>query len=210
MPGATNTDYLKLKIAMRYYLLGLGFHQAVKAMEIANELHCGTRADKITPEFQHQIEMAHYLRMQDRGSLLFPEESYCVLFLHDCVEDYPEQLSTDDIGRLFGSRVADSNQLMTKPADFNKADQSGYFGPIATDPIASLGKGIDRVNNLATMVGVFSPKKQLAYATEVEAYFLPMLKTARRKFPEQELVYESIKFSLTLQLRLLRELRKHD
>lgn len=201
---ATNTDYNKLVIAMRYYLLGKKYFKAVSAMELGMSIHRGTRADKATPEFQHQIEMAHYLRTLE-SYLLFPEQTFCLVFLHDAYEDYPDQVDLDMIDRQFGSMVKDSMLVISKDGKFEKANQSNYFEPIGLDPIASVGKGIDRINNIGSMVGVFSKTKQKKYIQEVEDYFFPMLKEARRLFPAQEPIYENIKFVLNSQISLLKE-----
>lgn len=209
MAAATNTEYVKLKIAMRYYLLGCKAFKAVEAMELANILHCGTRADHITPEFQHQIEMAHFLRALS-VHLIYPEETFCTIFLHDGPEDYPEQLSLDTVQEKFGVIVRDGVSLVTKWDGFDKTDQSTYFDPISENPISSVVKGVDRINNLGSMVGVFSKAKQRKYIEEVEDYFFPMLKRARRLFPQQEPIYENIKFVLTSQVNLLKETLKYE
>jgi excinuclease ABC subunit A len=55
------TDFDKRLIALRYTLLGKGYTRSIKALEFARKIHCGTRKDGITPEFQHQVEIALYL-----------------------------------------------------------------------------------------------------------------------------------------------------
>ena len=54
------------------------------------------------------------------------------------------------------------------------------------------------------MPGVFTPEKQHEYIVECETWIIPMLKLARRKFPEQEPAYENLKRMLTSQIELLR------
>ena len=54
------------------------------------------------------------------------------------------------------------------------------------------------------MIGVFSQPRQDKYIKEVEDYFLPMLKTARRNFVRQESAYENIKHVLNSQIELLK------
>lgn len=206
---ATNTDYNKLVIAMRYYLLGKKYFRAVQAMELGMSIHIGTRADHITPEFQHQMEMAHYLRTLE-SHLIFPEETFCCVFLHDVYEDYPEKVTLDMIERNFGDIVKTGVKVVSKPENFDKSNQCDYFDPIGLDPVGSITKGVDRINNLGSMVGVFSKTKQKKYVNEVEVYFLPMLKEARRLFPAQEPIYENIKFILISQITLLKEALYHE
>ena len=66
-------------------------------------------------------------------------------------------------------------------------------------PIASFAKGADRGHNLMTMIGGFPPEKQKSYLGETYTFVNPMLKKARRKFPEQEPAYENIKYVMTNQ-----------
>ena len=207
---ATNTSYDKLVISLRYYFLGKGYTRASQALDFAMSIHTGFRADKTTPEFQHQLEMCHFLRSLSEANLMYPEETYCVMLLHDAYEDYPEKVDLNKIEENYSKRVRISMVSVSKPANFNKDDQHYYFNPIARDEIASLVKGIDRINNLGSMVGVFSKTKQIKYVSEVEVYFLPMLKKARRSFPVQEPLYENIKYVLNSQISLLKEALKYE
>ena len=207
---ATNTAYEKLVISLRYYFLGKGYTRASQALDFAMSIHTGFRADKVTPEFQHQLEMCHFLRSLSEINLLFPEETFCVILLHDAYEDYPDKVDLEKIDLTYGKIVRVSMVLVSKPAFFNKENQHPYFDPISEDAIASLVKGIDRINNLGSMVGVFSKTKQIKYVTEVEVYFLPMLKKARRSFPVQEPLYENIKYVLNSQISLLKEALRYE
>jgi GTP pyrophosphokinase len=188
--------YEKLKIALRYYLIGREYFRAADALEFAAEYHDGLRKDNVTPEFQHQIEITHYLRTLP--SLSQPENTLIAGILHDTREDY--DVSDNMIRMRFGDDVADACELLNK----NGKTSEGYFDAIASNEIASIVKGGDRINNLQSMVGVFTIEKQLKYIVEVEHYFLPMLKKARRNFARQEPAYENIKFMLTSQLELLK------
>ena len=181
------TQYEKMRLALRYYLLGKGWYRAVNALEYGESIHTGTRKDGVTPEFEHQVRIAHYLRTLD---VMFPEETIAVALLHDVQEDY--KIPDFEMERRFGIEILRPCQLL------NKTGKSPglYFAEIATCPIASLAKGGDRIHNLQTMVGVFKPEKQMRYIAEVEQSFMPMLKEARRAFPQQERAYENIKHVL--------------
>lgn len=191
-------EYEKLRIALRYWLLGKEFYQAADALEFAGSYHTGTRKDGVTPEFQHQIEMAHYVRTL-LPSLLFPEDTITAVILHDTPEDY--NVSSETIANRYNDRVAYATELMDKNRWSTPAKQ---FAAISTDPIASIAKGADRMHNIQSMVGVFTVEKQIAYIKEAENLFIPMLKVARRKFPQQELAYENIKHVLLSQIELLK------
>lgn len=192
-----NSQYDKLKVSLRYFLLGAQFYKAADALEFAAGYHNGFRKDGVTPEFQHQIEICHYLRTL-LPSFMYPEETLTAAILHDVTEDYGVLSST--IRERYGDDVSLAVQLLDK----NGKDPNVYFGGIGSNAIASVVKGGDRMHNIQTMVGVFSPEKQVKYIKEVEEHFLPMLKAARRKFVRQENAYENIKHVLSSQLELLK------
>lgn len=195
------TSFEKRRISMRYWLLGRGYHKAVEAMEFAASYHTGTRKDVVTPEFDHQISIAHYVRTLI-DALDHPEDTLCVVFLHDVREDF--DVPDEVIRARFGDRVAEAVEAMTKTFRGVKKDPQTVFDAIAADPIASVVKGADRIHNHQTMVGVFTHEKQQGYIAETERFFLPMLKRARRSFPRLEPVYENIKHLLLSQIDLIK------
>jgi len=174
-------------------------------MEFGLKYHTGKRKDGVTPEFQHQLSIAHYMRVFE-GYLLHPDETFAALLLHDVVEDY--NVSPQEISSLFGDRVARAVLALTKQYQGIKKSVEHYYQEIGEDPIASIGKGCDRIHNIQTMVNVFSAKGQLWYIEETEKYIIPMLKAARRKYIEQEPIYENIKLVLLSQLDLIKVIHK--
>lgn len=173
---------------------------ALEAMEYASHYHTGMRKDGKTPEFHHQVSIALFLRTLEKG-LLFPQETIAAAILHDVVEDY--NVSTSEIKLKFGDAVANAVNALSKSADGFKKAEGDYYHIIGTNPIASVVKGADRINNVQTMPGVFSKEKQRSYVAESKNLILPMLKVARRKFPAQEAVYENIKHMLVSQLSII-------
>lgn len=193
--------YEKLRLALRYYLLGKEYFVAVNALDYGASYHTGTRKNGITPEFQHQIEIAQYLRTL---KLINPELAITVALLHDVKEDY--NVTEHDLRRLFGDEVTGACILLDK----NGKTKEEYYTTCAMHPVASVVKGGDRIHNIQTMVGVFTPEKQEQYITEVRTYILPMIKKAKRLFPQQEAAYENIKHMLVSQIELLEHiLRAH-
>ena len=193
--------YGKQRLALRYWLLGHGFFQASHAMELAEGYHDGTRRDGVTAEFAHQVAIVSYLRSL-LPHLLFGEETLSAAFLHDVREDY--DVSDEEIRAQFGDRVADAVDAVTKTFRGVRRDDVALFERIGQDPIASILKLADRGHNQNTMVGVFSPQKMDEYVTETETLFLPMIRRARRAFPEQEAAYENAKLLLLSQVNLVR------
>ena len=193
-------DYEKMRLTVRYWLLGRGYVRALEAMEFAAGWHTGTRKDG-APEFSHQVWQVAYIRTLD-PMLLHAEETIATIFLHDVVEDYP--VTPDMLHERFGPAIAGPSCRMAKVVAGRKKDEADYFGDMALCPIASVAKGVDRIHNHKTMKGAFSAIKQHDYLGETEADILPMLKSARRRFPAQEPVYENIKHMLISQIELYR------
>ena len=194
-------QFAKREISLRYWLQGREFFLALKAMEFAKGFHTGVRKDGITPEFDHQISIGHYVRSLNT-SLQFPEETLATVFLHDVREDYG--VSGEEIESRFGHNIGNSVEAMTKEFRGVKKPIGLVFEQIANDPRASIAKGADRFHNFASMIGVFGIPKQKEYVKEGEDYFLPMLKTARRLFVRQEPAYENIKTMLASQINLIK------
>ena len=194
----------KLEISMRYWLLGRinqepEYANTLAAMDFARQHHTGVRKDGVTPEFYHQLGIMHYLRTMEMH-LDFPAATLSAAALHDIHEDY--NISLELIRSRFGEDVARAVFLLSKIRDGQKIDAAAYFRGIAMDRIASVVKGADRINNLQSMLGVFSDKKQIEYVDEAKTYFVPMLKAARRQFYTQEPVYENIKLMMNSQMEL--------
>jgi (p)ppGpp synthase/HD superfamily hydrolase len=198
---SSTDDFTKSRIALRYWLLGHQWHVASEALEFAQQYHTGTRKDGITPEMAHQVQVAHYLRTLHEH-LLYPEETIATALLHDVREDY--DVSDEEIRERFGDRVADAVNAMTKRFRGAVREPRVVFDQIASDPIASVAKGSDRIHNQHTAFGVFSADKVRDYVAETEEYFLPMLRAARTRYTRQEPVYENMKFVLLSQMQLLR------
>lgn len=199
-PTASPTiAYEKQRVAIRYWLLGAGYLKAVEAMEFGESHHTGRRKGG-QPEFSHQVAIASWVRTL-HGGLLHPEASIVVAFLHDVSED--AGVSDAEIRERWGDPVADAVAAMTKESRGVRRPDQAVFDQIAADPIASIVKPGDRIHNLSTLLGAFTPEKIAAYLGETEEFVLPMIKVARRRFPAQEPVYENAKLMLRSQVELL-------
>lgn len=199
------TKFQKKLLTLRQQLVGARYHHALAALEFAHRFHTGLRKDGVTPEFQHQIEIALFaLTLPD---LMFREEVIATILLHDVREDY--NVTAAEIRELFfqdaefAARVDRAVENMTKEFRGVKKDEQALFDAMAQDPIASIAKGCDRMHNLQSMVGVFKLAKQKEYIREVHDLFFPMLKKARRLFSHQVNAYENIKHILESQIQLI-------
>jgi (p)ppGpp synthase/HD superfamily hydrolase len=196
--GAAVMDYLqKNTIALRYWLIAKEYYRALKAMELASSYHTGTRKDGITPEFSHQLLMALYVKTLYKY-LLFPEDTFITIFGHDLIEDY------DVEEWLLRDFCVDKVKLVTKRCKLYTKDLPSYYAEIGKDSVASVVKAADRMHNVQSMPGVFDKKRQLEYITETEMYVLPMIKVAKRLFPEQEPFYENVKLCIRNQIALIK------
>ena len=193
-------DYEKLKSSLRHWMLGRNYFTACKAMDFGLFYHTGIRKDGL-PEFSHQVFQANYARTL--SNVINPEGLLITIFCHDTVEDIAE-VTQDDIRQRFGDANSQSVWCMTNQyPDGTKKTKEMYYGEMAYDVNASLAKGIDRIHNHQSMSGAFTREKQLSYIGETREYILPMLKTARKEFPEQEAAYQNISHVLLTQMELI-------
>ena len=193
------TKFQKLSIALKYYLHGAKYETALRALCYAKKLHSGVRKDQQTPEFQHQIEIALYITTIK--NVVDEERAITVALLHDVREDY--HIDHEEIEHVFGTDIAHDVKLLTKKFKNTIVDKTEYFENLTASPIAALVKGVDRINNLQTMSGVFTLPKQEQYVAEVNDYFQPMLKTASELYPSMFLAYMNIRTMLKHQTQII-------
>lgn len=193
------SEHNKLTLAARYWLIGKAsvdsrFLITLNAFNISQVFHKGVRKDGVTQEFYHQINIFSYLRTLE-SLMSFPELVLATALLHDTYEDYEE---SHEILRRDAPLVYEYVVRVSKVRDGEKIPYQQYFEEMSNCPITSVVKIVDRIHNLSTMNGVFSTEKKKQYIQDVYDYFYPMIKVARRKFPEQEALYEQLKSTLTL------------
>lgn len=200
------TKFEKKLLTLRQQLIGARYYGALAALDFAMGYHTGTRKDGITPEFQHQVEIALYaLTLMD---IKFREQVITTIMLHDVREDY--QITDNEIRTVlkecepsFIDQVATAVENMTKEWRGKRKNEIDLFNAMAEDPIASIAKGCDRIHNLQSMVGVFNVSKQKEYIDEVETLFVPMLKKARKRFAYQHCAYMNILHVMRSQCELI-------
>lgn len=202
-------NFQKLKISLEGQLMGLKYFRALRAMNIALHLHDGERKDG-TPEFQHQVEQCLFaLSLSDVPDL---EELCVVIFLHDTIED--KGLTIEDVASLphynFGIDTANRVYAMSKVYRGVKRDSVEVAERQSLCYIVAIAKGIDRIHNHGTMTAAFSLEKIRSYLTETEKHILPMLKRARKNFPQYSGVFYLIETVLHRDIHMLNKLiEKH-
>lgn len=211
------TDHKKLRSTLFNRLLGMAtidpaYQQVILAFIFAERTHNGVRKDGVTPEFYHQLSILG-LAFSLHKLMVSPIDVYIAILLHDCAEDYPQTIGyiTEHFPNHVKHSLALSKYRYLATADNDKKDwqimaksMQEYMNEISLSPILSVVKLLDRLHNLSTMLGVFTPEKIHRYVMEVETAFLPMLKEARQRFPEQEALYELIKSELNVILNTIR------
>lgn len=198
MNTALVESQLKSAAFLKGWLSGRNYLKAVEAMEYASRIHTGLRKDG-TGEFTHQVFIAQQLRVFE-SSLLYPEETIILAFLHDVLEDYP--VKPESISEKFGEQVLADVLLMSKVQMHNtllrKTPDEVYYRGMIDNPRVSVVKGLDRYHNISTMKGAFSSRKMSSYLDEAHDYTDPMLKEASALFPAQETVYRAVRLNISL------------
>lgn len=194
------TSFEKLLTTTRHWLKGLAaydnrFYDVLHALDFFAHIHKDeVRKDGKTLGFYHQLNMLAFARTQHRN-ITDPASVYIAILGHDAVEDYPERF--EEIANNIGQSDLRNICLLDKN---RSASFDSYMEAVAQSEVCSVVKGIDRIHNYSTMAGVFSRLKQESYAEVGRMYFLPMLKTARRRFPRQEPLYELLKSVMMMQI----------
>lgn len=189
----------KDKAALKFYCLGRGYHDPLKALAFAGKLHTGLRKDGVTPEFHHQIRIAFsIINLRD---VVNEERCLTLALLHDTAEDYDIPRST-----LVAEFSEDLATEVLTPDKNQFGSEERCMAAIAASVNCSVVKGADNVDNIQSMHGAFSVEKIGKYIERTEAKILPMLKVASANFPEQHLAYSSLRYRLRSQIELYRAL----
>ena len=197
-------NFDKLDLTLKYYLRGARYHTAIRAYHIAKELHNGKRKDGITPEVQHQLEIALFiitLRLKPEQE----ERAIIYALLHDVLEDF-EHIRPVELEDLFGVEIVDDLRLISKKIQGVKTynQDAQYYTRMARSALIALVKGVDRIHNLQSMTGVFGPDKQRIYVNTAENYFLPMLKDAAKIDDELFFAFQNVRTVLKCQIGLIK------
>jgi len=200
-------QYEREKTFLKAYLLGKGYFRAIKALGFIERCEFMLppeeryRKDKVTPSLHHQVRIA--LSITNLKGLINEELCLVTALLHDVQEDH--DVHSDVIAKEFGGDVASVNWKVTKKFSGSLKSKDEYTREIALDMIASIVKGVDRLDNLDSMIGVFSLEKMKQYSTEAEQVFLPMIKSASKLFPEQLQAYHTIMIRMKQQIIFARK-----
>lgn len=177
----------RLKRFYRGYFEGYKMAKSLKALDLAMKFHTGSRKGG-APEVSHQFEIVNLLIQLLHGHCNVKEmdDIIAASFLHDIVEDYSNRYSFDDLSKNFDKKICSIVKAVTKTSDYDKyseADHESYYKQILKIPEAVLVKCGDRIQNVQS-IGGLKLERQKEYVEEVEEYFFPMIKKARRLYPD--------------------------
>lgn len=201
------TDYDKLRLTLRSQLMGLmaldpSYEMPIQALTFAEEIHDGFRKDGVTPEFYHQLNILGYL-MTLHQMLPDPAMVYTVAILHDLYED--NQTYRTAIEQKF-TRAYPLVVTISKVRDGVKLTNGQYYDGLAEDVICVIVKCADRIHNMSTMIGVFNANKIIDYVMEVNDYVLPMIKTARTKYPLYTPILQNLKMNINVIIGIINKI----
>lgn len=183
MQSHFNAD--KMFTFLRGFANGRGMPETIKALNYAKKLHSGQFRDNGEPYIIHPLIMA----FQAISVGLTSDDLIASLLLHDVCEDCGIELES----LPFNDRVKRIVGLLTyiKPpegesVEARKIHKEQYYTEISEDAEASLGKIIDRCNNLSSMSGVFSEERMIKYIEETKEFILPLIVKTKEQFPEYQ------------------------
>jgi guanosine-3',5'-bis(diphosphate) 3'-pyrophosphohydrolase len=150
------------------------------AVALAAEVHHGQCRDEGTPYIEHPIRVAH-IAANEIG--LTDVDLIAAAYLHDAVEDAaaPDAVRRR-IRELFGQRVLEVVEILTKPADKTVPKEERdriYFERLhAAPPEVKALKIADRVDNTRFLIQCPDSKKRASYLKETEEKYLPLAREA--------------------------------
>ena len=181
----------------------LGMKQTLAVMSLLRDAHGGqvrrSRHGFEAPYLVHPLTLAcHALAMG-----LKEDDVLAACLAHDMWED--GHIRPADLPA--GARVQEAVRLVSKNEyDPNEPDwEDRYYGAIAKNPLASLVKCLDRVNNLAGMADAFSRKKMVKYAEETDRYYPALLETVK-KMPEWNNAWWLLRYQMNTMLEAFKRL----
>lgn len=158
---------------------GSGWPSLQDAMDFSAEKHAGQLRRGVEEPF-----LNHLLRT---GLLLLEVAEQrdanvlCAGVLHDVVEDTPATL--DEVEDAFGGRVGDLVRALTNPprrdGESKHERNLRWFEALRWEGRdVHILKSADRLDNILTMEGVFSPERRVTYLQETREALLPLTLSA--------------------------------
>ncbi len=165
-------------------------YQTATVLPYVRELHKGQvrKGKDQVPFIYHPLLIAcHAL------ALGLDDDLVSTALLHDVCEDCG--IAAEDLP--VNEQTKHAVSLLTNPGGKDDAQLEEYYAGIATDPIATMVKLLDRCNNISCMATGFSPEKIVAYIKETEKWAYPLLRKAKDSLPMYSNQIFLIKYHIT-------------
>lgn len=182
----------KMYTYLRGYAMGAGMRDSLRALSFARDSHEGQFRASGEPYVVHPLTMAcNALSLNIRD-----DEVIATMLLHDVCEEC--DVSPDDLP--VSEPVRRSVSLLTyhkMQGETKDEARRRYYEAILVDRAATLTKLVDRCHNVSSMAGAFSRDRLVSYIEETRAYVLPLLREAKRLYPEDADAIFALKYHMT-------------
>ena len=187
----TSFNSEKMYTYLRGLATGAGMKQTLKAMSFARDKHSGQLRKSGEPYIVHPLMMAcNAVSIGIRDDTVI-----ATILLHDVCEDCGVSLSELPVD----DRVRNAVDLMTfrvMDGETKEIAKNRYYNMLLQSREATLTKLLDRCHNVSSMAGTFSEEKLKSYIEETRVHVLPMLRTAKRMYPEDADILFVLKYHI--------------
>jgi hypothetical protein len=200
MRSPQQAQYERDYTALKHYLIGRDYTEALRALGIAVRWHVGFRKDKVTPQLHHQVWVCfNFLNAPIKGlTPVLEQRALSALLCHDTVEDHPVTFADLRKKRLSKLTV----ELVKGLTKVEGETDEQFFERLLSHWLLPILKACDRDNNVMTMQGAFAIPKMKAYILETRKYILVLLKKAGNLYPEHHRAYSALAAGIKKQLRI--------
>ena len=187
----TSFNSEKMYTYLRDLATGAGMKQTLKAMSFARDKHSGQLRKSGEPYIVHPLMMAcNAVSIGIRDDTVI-----ATILLHDVCEDCGVSLSELPVD----DRVRNAVDLMTfrvMDGETKEIAKNRYYNMLLQSREATLTKLLDRCHNVSSMAGTFSEEKLKSYIEETRVHVLPMLRKAKRMYPEDADILFVLKYHI--------------
>ena len=187
----TSFNSEKMYTYLRGLATGAGMKQTLKAMSFARDKHSGQLRKSGEPYIVHPLMMAcNAVSIGIRDDTVI-----ATILLHDVCEDCGVSLSELPVD----DRVRNAVDLMTfrvMDGETKEIAKNRYYNMLLQSREATLTKLLDRCHNVSSMAGTFSEEKLKSYIEETRVHVLPMLRKAKRMYPEDAYILFVLKYHI--------------
>lgn len=176
-------------IYIQGFAQGKQYFELLKAINAAQVLHSGQTRKSGEPYIDHPMRVCSSLVALQ----VYDEKILSTAILHDVLEDC--EIDHKGLTLQFGisQEIVSFVNVLTK---IKGADTGLYYKRIFECPVATMVKIADRCHNVSTMAGVFSKDKLEKYLVETDEFVMPLVKSARRFYPEYSNQIISMKYHI--------------